>query len=160
MKSDIVYARAQAAILRPSGHSVEEIAKFFNKTVGWVNKWSERESFEDKPRSERPSVLTSAARKSTEKAKNNSTRKIAKNLQQQNIEVSSISVWRYMTRKGWKACMRKKIPLLSEKQRKARLRFAKKHEADSRVFGQLFIYIFKYLFHYPNPKNDATDKPI
>ena len=32
MKSDIVYARAQAAILRLSGHSVKEIAKIFNKT--------------------------------------------------------------------------------------------------------------------------------
>ena len=37
MKSDIVYARAQAAILRPSRHSVKEIAKFLNKTVRWVN---------------------------------------------------------------------------------------------------------------------------
>ena len=55
-----------------------------------MNKWSKRECFEDKPRSERPS-----ARKSIEKAKykqNNSTRKIAKNLQQKNIEVSSITV--------------------------------------------------------------------
>ena len=31
MKSDIVYARAQAATLRPSGHSVKEIVKFLNK---------------------------------------------------------------------------------------------------------------------------------
>ena len=29
MKSDVVYARAQAAILRSSGHSVKEIAYFF-----------------------------------------------------------------------------------------------------------------------------------
>ena len=51
MKSDsIVYARAQAAILRSSGHSVKEIAKFFNKTERWVNKWSKRECFEDKSR--------------------------------------------------------------------------------------------------------------
>ena len=42
MKSDIVYARAEAAILRSSGHSVKEIAKFFNKTECWVNKWSKR----------------------------------------------------------------------------------------------------------------------
>ena len=102
MKTDIVYARAQAAILRSSGHSVKEIAKFFNKTVRWVNKWSKRERFEGKPRSGRPSVLINAARKSFEKVKykqNNSTRKIAKNLQQKNIEVSSITVWRYTTRK-------------------------------------------------------------
>lgn len=60
-----------------------------------MNKWSKRECFEYKPRSERPSVLTNTAPKSIEKAKykqNNSTRKIAKNLQQKNIEVSSITV--------------------------------------------------------------------
>ena len=62
MKSDIVYARAQAAILRSSGHSVKEIAKFFNKTERWVNKWSKRECFEDKPSSGRPPVLTNCAR--------------------------------------------------------------------------------------------------
>ena len=128
-KSDIVYARAKAAKSRSSGHTVKEIAKFFNKTERWVNKWSKRECFEDKPRSRRPtSVLTNCARKSIQKAKykrNNLTRKIAKNLQQKDIEVSSITVWRYMTRKGWKAFKRKKITLLSEKQRKARLRFAR-----------------------------------
>ena len=90
MKSDIVYDRAQAAILRSSGHSVKEIATFFNKTKRWVNKWSKRECFEDKPRGGRPSVLTNCARKSIEKAKykrNNSTTKIAKSLQQKNIQV-------------------------------------------------------------------------
>ena len=35
MKSDIVYARAQVAILRSSGHSGKEIAKYFNKMVRW-----------------------------------------------------------------------------------------------------------------------------
>ena len=113
-----------------TGHSVKEIAKFFNQTVRWVNKWSKREWFENKPRSGRRSVLTNAARKSIEKAKykrTNSTRKTANNIQQKSIEVSSITVWRYMTRKGWKAFKRKKIPLLSEKQTKARLNFAKKH---------------------------------
>ena len=31
MKSDIIYATAQAAILRSSGHSVKEIAIFFTR---------------------------------------------------------------------------------------------------------------------------------
>ena len=31
MKSEIVYARAQAAILRSAGQSDDQIAKFFNK---------------------------------------------------------------------------------------------------------------------------------
>ena len=147
MKSDIVYARAQAAIPRSSGHAVKEIAKLFNKTIRWVNKWSKRECFEDKPRSGRPSVLTNAARKSIEKSKykrNNSTRKIAKNLQQKNIEVSSITA-----RKGWKAFKRKKIPSLSEKQRKARLGFAKKHAKLTSEDWDNFLFTDecpKYLF--------------
>ena len=68
-----------------------------------------------------------------------------------------------MTRKGWKACMRKKIPLLSEKQRKAHLRFAKKHAKLTAEYLDNFSFADecpKYLFHYPNPKNDATGKPI
>ena len=51
MKLDIAFSRAQAAILRSSGHSVKEIAKLFNITERWVNKWSKRQCFEDKPRS-------------------------------------------------------------------------------------------------------------
>ena len=55
--------------------------------------------------------------------------KIAKNLQQKNIEISSITVWRYMKRKGWKVFKRKKIPtsVESEKLRKTRLRFAQNY---------------------------------
>ena len=82
-RPDIGHARAQAAILRSSGHYVKEIAEFFNKTERWVSKWSKRECFEDKPRTGRPSVLANCARKSIDKAKykrNNSTGKIAKNL--------------------------------------------------------------------------------
>jgi len=66
-----------------------------------VNKLLKRDSFEDKPRSRQPSVLTNnCARKSIMKAKykqNNSTREIVKNLQE---KVLSITTWRYKTRKG------------------------------------------------------------
>ena len=111
MKEETVCARAQASILRSSGHSVKEIAKLLKKTERWVNKWSKRKSFKDKPRSERPSVLTNCARNLIEKAKykrNNLTKKIAKNLQHHNIKVSSTTVWRHMTNKEWKAFKRKK----------------------------------------------------
>ena len=53
-----------------------------------------------------------------------------------------------MTRKGWKAIKRKKIPLLSEKQRKARLRFAKKYakltaeDWDNFLFTNSVLNIF------------------
>ena len=51
MKANTVYARAQAAILWPSGHLGKDIAKLLKKTERWVNKWSKRKSFEGKPRS-------------------------------------------------------------------------------------------------------------
>ena len=43
-KSDIVYSRAQAAILQSSGHSVREIAKLNGEYC--VNKCLKRECFE------------------------------------------------------------------------------------------------------------------
>ena len=61
---------------------VNEFAKLFKKTDQWVYKWSKRKSFEDKPRSGWPYVLTNYARNVIKKVKytcNNSTRKIAKN---------------------------------------------------------------------------------
>ena len=69
MKADTVCAKAQAAILRSSGHSVKEIAKLLKKTERWVNKWSKRKSFEDKPGTGQPSVLTNCARNVIEKTK-------------------------------------------------------------------------------------------
>ena len=115
-----------------------------------------------KPRSGRPSVLTNCARNAIKKAKykrNNLTRKIAKNLQHHDIKVLSTTVWRYMTNKGWKALKRKKIPLLSEKQNRARLRFAKKYSKLTAEDWENFLVTDKcpeYLFQYPSPKIDIV----
>ena len=101
--------------------------------------------------------LTNRARTVIEKAKykrNNLTRKIAKNLHRHNINVSNTTVWRYMTNSGWKAFERKKIPLLSEKQRRARLRFARKYSKLTAEDSDDFLFTDecpKYIFQYPNP---------
>ena len=61
-----------------------------------------------------------------------------------------------MTRKGWKAFKPKNIPLLSETQRRARLRFAKKHTKLTAEDWDNFLFTDecpKYPFQYPNPKN-------
>ena len=158
MKANTIYARTQAAILLSSGHSVKDIAKLLKKkNEQWVNKWSKRKSLEDQSRSGQPSVLTNRARTVIEKAKykrNNLTRKIAKNLHRHNINVSNTTVWRYMTNSGWKAFERKKIPLLSEKQRRARLRFARKYSKLTAEDSDDFLFTDecpKYIFQYPNP---------
>jgi len=88
---------------------------------------------------------------------NNSTRKIAKNLRQKNLEVSSIMVWRYVTRKDGR--LSSKMPLLSEKQRKAYLTFAKIYTKLTAEDWDNFLFrdeCPKYLFQYPNPKNDIV----
>ena len=64
-----------------------------------------------------------------------------------------------MTRRGWKAFKRKKIPLLSEKQRKARLRFAKKYAKLTAEDWHNFLFTDKcpkYLFQYSNKNNDIV----
>ena len=64
-----------------------------------------------------------------------------------------------MTNKGWKAFKRQKIPRLSEKQRRARLRFARKNSKLTTEDWEDFLYTDecpKYLFQYPNPKNEIV----
>ena len=153
-----VCARAQAAIFRYSDYSVKEIAKLFKKAERWVNNWSKRKSFEGKPRSGRPSVLTNYARNVITKAKykrNNSTRKIAQKVQHDNINVSSTTVWS-LTNKGWKVFKRKKIPLLTEKQRSPRLKFSRKYSKLTAEDLENFLFTDecrKYQVHDPNPEN-------
>ena len=75
-----------------------------------MNKWSKVQTLEDKPRSVWPSFFK-CVRNVIEKAvlRNKSTRqKGEKKLQLHNIKVSSTTVWRYMTSKGWKALKRKR----------------------------------------------------
>ena len=67
-----------------------------------------------------------------------------------------------MTRKRWKAFKRKKTPLLSAKQGKARLRFTKKHAKLTAEDWDTFLLADecpKYLFQYPNPKSQECDVP-
>ena len=64
-----------------------------------------------------------------------------------------------MARKGWKGFKRKKIPLLSEKPRKARWRFTKNNAKLTAEDWDNFLFTEKcpkYLFQYPNPKNDTV----
>ena len=109
---------------------MRETAKILQKSKNWVAKWSSCQDFSDKPRSGRPTVLDRTAKKIIEKAKykrGSSTRKISKQVKKKDLPGSAATVWRYMSSKGWKPLRRKKLPLLSNKKRKARLAFARKY---------------------------------
>ena len=98
--------------LRSSGYSVEEIGKLLKKSE--VNKWSKVKTLEDKPR--RWWLLfckyvTNAIEKAVSMSpvrKNSTRQKGKKNSTFNNIKVSSTTVWRCMTNKGWKALKRKR----------------------------------------------------
>jgi len=63
-----------------------------------------------------------------------------------------------MNNKGWKPFRRQKKPLLTDKQRKARLQFDYKYQKLTAEEWKDFIFTDecpKYLFQLPNPKNDV-----
>ena len=123
------YLRAQAFILRSTGLSVKEIAKKLEKSERWVVKWSSRnEGFGDKKRTGRPKVLNEAAKKVLKKARykrKNSTRQLSQRLANKGLVGGKNSVWRFMKSEGWRTLRRQRKPLLTAKQRAARLKFAK-----------------------------------
>ena len=132
---------------------MRETAKILQKSKSWEAKWSSLQEFYHKPRSGRPTVLDRTAKKVIEKAKynrGNSTRKISKQLKNNGLPGSVAAVWRYMSRKGWKPFRRRKLPLLSNNQRKTRLIFARKYRKVTADEWENFLFSDecpKYLFH-------------
>lgn len=132
MKPNIIYARTQT-VIRSSGHSVKEIVQFFNKTERWANKWSKRVCSEDKRRCGRLSILNNYAQNSIQKQSTNGIiqHKIFINFKQKSVKVSSITVWRYMIRKRWKAFKQKKNTFVERKVKESPVEIPEeKGEAD------------------------------
>ena len=120
------YLRAQAFILRSTGLSVKEIAKKLEKYERWVVKWSSRnEGFEDKKRTGRPKVLNEAAKKVLKKAKYK--RQLSQQLTNKGLVGGKNTVWTFMKSEGWRLLRRQKKPLLTAKQRAARLKFTRQY---------------------------------
>ena len=97
----------------------------------FVQKWSKRgenRTFERKKCSEIPSKISSKVLTTLEKSKyqrHQSTRKLSRKLKQSALTVCKSSVHDY-SKKNFGLNKRKRQPLLTEKQRKNRLQFAKK----------------------------------
>ena len=98
---------------RYSVHLIKEIVKLLKKSERWENKWSKVKTLQDKPRSRWPVFFTNCVKNVIEKAVSicviiQQDCKVKRKLQLHNIKVSSTTVWRYVTNKGWKALKRKK----------------------------------------------------
>ena len=98
--------------LQYSDHLVKEIAKLLKTSERWVNRWSKVKTLEDKPWELQgvhvdgrfcTNCVRNVIKKSCKYVRNNS-----KKLQLNNVKVSSTTVGRYVTNKGWKALKRKK----------------------------------------------------
>ena len=97
--------------------------------VKWMKKNRQGLSLKDKPKSGRPKRLDKVSKivlaKSLTK-KRQSTRKLATRLTAAGHQVSKATVHRYLVRDlGCKAFVQRKVPKITEKQRKDRLKFCK-----------------------------------
>jgi transposase len=118
---------SNAEIVLATGLSVRGIQKI-NVTVKQTN------SFKDRPRSGRPAKLTDrnkrAIAKMVKKKETSSATAISRALKtSHSITVSPDTVKRALRSLGYACRIKKKKPKLTEKHKKARLAFAKKHES-------------------------------
>lgn len=157
--------RAQAIALRNAGKTREEVAQSLGRSVRWVQKWWQRykkgDSLHDKPRSGRPSCLTSRAKDIIRKAKgkrHQSCRRLSQRLKNLGETASKNTVHRYLTKKlGLKAYKRRKIPRLTKLQKEKRLTFAKKYVKLTPRDWENWVFSDEcplYLFPTPNRQND------
>ena len=102
--------------------------------------------------------LNEAAKRILSKAKykrGNSTRQLSQRLASKGHVGGKNTIWRFMKSEGWRPLRRQRKPLLTAKQRTARLEFAKQcknltvEEWDDFHFSDKCP---KYLFQLPNPK--------
>ena len=95
-------------------------------------KWSlGNDEFEDKKRTGRPKILNEEVKSFFNKAKykmGNSTRQLSQQLASRGHVGEKNTIWRFMKSEGWRLLRRQKKPLLTAKQRAARLKFAKQYK--------------------------------
>ena len=97
---------------RYSVHLVKEIVKLLKKSERWENKWSKVKTLHKTNQGVDGRVFfTNCVKNVIEKAVSicviiQQDCKVKRKLQLHNIKVSSTTVWRYVTNKGWKALKR------------------------------------------------------
>lgn len=149
------------------GQTKKDVAKTLNVSVRtvkyWWAKYNAGESLEDRPRSGRPSVVGRVPKIIITKSigkRRQSTGKLAKKLTKHGYPMHGTTVWRHM-RKTLKLRPYKirKVPKLTEKQKEARVEFAKAHKDWSVEDWKNVLWTDESpyeIFHPPNPQNDRV----
>jgi transposase len=128
--------RVRIVTLREQGLSLKDIEKKTGKhrfTISRICKSVQKtNSFKEKPRSGRPKLLDDRQKRILARILRSSKVKTAEHVRKEakqfhNIDVSRDTVARALKSMGYVARVKKKKPMLSEKQRKARLEWARAH---------------------------------
>ena len=122
--------RGQAVGMVLAGSTTREASEALgvsqSAVAKWIKKSKQGQSLSDKPRSGRPKVLDRVSKIVITKSltqKQQSTRKLAARLTASGLPVSKNSVHRYLVKDlGCKAFVQQKIPKITEKQRRDRLK--------------------------------------
>ena len=135
-KISVVQLQSKAVILA-QGYSYSVIGDKLERSKGWVSIWFERSKqgeLGDKTRCGRPKILTQAAIKIIKKAKYRrgfGLRQIEKSLKAGGLKGNKETIRNYMkVELKWSSWKRRKVPLLTEAQKKKRLLFAREQRVD------------------------------
>jgi transposase len=163
-KSNTMQDRLRVVELHGAGLSTRAIAASIHKTQRYVNYWVRRYqlegSVENKPRIGRPRILTDPMIRKIARHMGNkqyqSVRRTSAELRAGGINISNTSVWRGVRQAGLRAKVKRKAPLLTQKFRTRRLKFARKykdHNWHKHMFADEKTFC---LFSLPNKKNDVV----
>ncbi len=131
-----VEQRVNIWTLREQGLSWNEIVKITGKDRKTVRRICKRVkedgSFKDRPRSGRPSKISERDRRAIVGVLRKTKKKTAESVRKEvlvshNIQVSRKTIARVLKKSGYASRVKKKKPLLTTNQKKARLNWAKKH---------------------------------
>lgn len=158
--------RGQAVGMVMAGSTTREAAEALgvsqSAVAKWVKKSQQGQSLSDKPRSGRPKVLDRVSKiviaKSLTK-KRQSTRKLATRLTAAGHPVSKNTVHRYLVKDlGCKAFVQRKIPKITEKQRKDRLKFCQDRRNWTMADWSKVIFSDESPFELDSNPNHQNDR--
>ena len=160
-------ARSRAIGMLQAGKTQRDVASHFGVPVltikRWWKKFKEAGSVADRPRSGRPSSISTVAKIVMKKAagkSGHSARKLSKQLTRKKYPVSERTVRRYWRNTlGLKAYKIRVRPKLTEKQRAQRLQFCKERKNWTVEEWKRVLFSDEspfQLFHHPNRQNERV----
>lgn len=157
--------RHQAITLHQAGHPSHFIAQQLGTSIRSVQRWVKRvrdeEPLEDLPRAGRPRKahrVVDAVKAALKSREHGSVRRVAAKVSNELEDISKSSVHR-LAQQHLDYCAPPTKPLLTERQREARVAFAKAHRRRSNAFWDSVVFTDEKVFTlFSGPKKLWVDK--